>query len=64
MNEKLLMAFNQQDTEIILRELTPLLYKYMKGVPSSDREDVFQELALTCVQVVARYDFSQVHPFL
>ena len=64
MNETLLRAFKEQDTDTVLRELTPLLYKHMKGVPAPIREDVFQELALTCVQVVARYDFSQPHPFL
>ena len=32
MNETLLMAFKEQDTDTVLRELTPLLYKHMKGV--------------------------------
>ena len=28
------------------------------------REEVFQELVLTCVQVVSKYDFQQTHQFL
>ena len=58
-NDKLLQAFKEQDLEVIVDELTPLFYKHMKGVPSSMREDVFQELRLNCIQVVSKYDFSK-----
>lgn len=61
MNQTLLAAFEQQDMDTIVTELTPLFYKYMKGVPDSCREDLFQELVLTCMQVVEGYDFSQQH---
>ena len=58
-NDKLLQAFKEQNLEVIVDELTPLFYKYMKGVPSSMREDVFQELRLNCIEVVSKYDFSK-----
>jgi len=61
MNPMLLTAFKEQDMETIIEELTPLFYKHMRGVPENVREDVFQELALTCMQVVKKYDFSQEH---
>lgn len=61
MNPALLTAFEEQDMETIIEELTPLFYKHMRGVPENVREDAFQELALTCMQVVKKYDFSQEH---
>lgn len=64
MNETLLRAFKEEDTDTILNELLPLFYKHMKGVSPSMREEVFQELVLTCVQVVSKYDFQQTHQFL
>lgn len=64
MNEVLLEAFKQQDMETILEELSPLFYKYIGGLPESVREDVRQELVLTCIQVTTKYDFSQLHLFL
>jgi hypothetical protein len=32
MNETLLRAFKEEDTDTILNELLPLFYKHMKGV--------------------------------
>lgn len=64
MNKILLQAFREQDMETILDELRPLIYKHMKGVPHLMREEVLQELLLTCVQVVSKYDFHQTHRFL
>lgn len=61
MNKELLNAFQEQDMETIIEELKPLFFKHMTGVSANNREDIFQELVLSCLQVVVKYDFSEQH---
>lgn len=56
-------AFKSQEMEIILNQLAPLFYKNLSGVSIEHKEDIYQELTLTCMKVVNDFDFSQSYEF-
>ncbi len=57
-NNNLLIAFKNNNTEKVVTELMPLIYKHSTGISLGMREDIIQELILTCISVTQRYDFN------
>lgn len=58
-NITLLNAMINNDTETIISELEPLIFKNIRGVHSNIREDIYQELILTIINVINNFDYEQ-----